>query len=115
MNMRARGRRSTALAGGLGVALVLAGCGASETDGGGSGGSAEASDLTIDCAPYEEFGDLEGETGLADATRSRADHDATARQAPVQRSVVRHARMLGADAVAAPARPIRRSSARACE
>ena len=31
MNLRARGRRSTALGGGLGVALVLAGCGASET------------------------------------------------------------------------------------
>ena len=61
MNMRARGRRSTALAGGLGVALVLAGCGASQTDSGG-GGTAEGSDLTIDCAPYEEFGDLEGET-----------------------------------------------------
>src|SRR5215218_6274360 len=60
MNMRARGRRSTALAGGLGVALVLAGCGASETSGGG-GGSTEASDLKIDCAPYEGFGDLEGE------------------------------------------------------
>ena len=61
MNMRARGRRSTALAGGLGVALVLTGCGASQTDSGG-GGTAEGSDLTIDCAPYEEFGDLKGET-----------------------------------------------------
>jgi alpha-glucoside transport system substrate-binding protein len=58
MIMRARGRRSSALAGGLGVALLLAGCGASETSGGGGGGGgAEASDLTIDCAPYEEFGD----------------------------------------------------------
>ena len=62
MNMRARGRRSTALAGSLGVALVLAGCGANETDGGGGGGSAGGSDQSIDCAPYEEFGDLEGET-----------------------------------------------------
>jgi alpha-glucoside transport system substrate-binding protein len=61
MTMRGRGRRSTALASGLGVALLLAGCGASET-GGGSDGSAEASDLKIDCAPYEEFGDLKGET-----------------------------------------------------
>jgi alpha-glucoside transport system substrate-binding protein len=61
MIMRARGRRSTALAGGLGVALLLAGCGASETNGGGEGDTA-ASDLTIDCAPYEEFGDLKGET-----------------------------------------------------
>src|SRR3712207_2815121 len=63
MTMRARGRRSTALAGGLGVALVLAGCGASETSGGGGeGGTTDASELSIDCAPYEEFGDLEGET-----------------------------------------------------
>jgi alpha-glucoside transport system substrate-binding protein len=62
MIMRARGRRSSALAGGLGVALLLAGCGASETSGGGGGGGTEASDLTIDCAPYEEFGDLKGET-----------------------------------------------------
>ena len=61
MIMRARGRRSTALAGGLGVALLLAGCGASETNGGGEGDTA-ASDLTIDCAPYKEFGDLKGET-----------------------------------------------------
>jgi alpha-glucoside transport system substrate-binding protein len=61
MTMRARGRRSTALAGGLGVALVLAGCGASQTSGGGEG-TANASDLEIDCAPYEEFGDLEGQT-----------------------------------------------------
>jgi hypothetical protein len=53
MNMRARGRRSTALAGGLGVVLLLAGCGASETSGGGGGGTTEASDLSIDCAPYE--------------------------------------------------------------
>src|SRR3712207_8355378 len=62
MTMSARGRRSTALASGLSVALLLAGCGADETSGGGGGGSAEASELTIDCAPYEEFGDLEGET-----------------------------------------------------
>jgi alpha-glucoside transport system substrate-binding protein len=61
MTMRGRGRRTTALASGVGVALLLAGCGASET-GGGGGGSAAGSDLKIDCAPYEEFGDLEGET-----------------------------------------------------
>jgi alpha-glucoside transport system substrate-binding protein len=60
MTMRGRGRRTTALASGVGVALLLAGCGASET-GGGGGGSAAGSDLKIDCAPYEEFGDLEGE------------------------------------------------------
>jgi len=63
MNKRARGRRSAALAGGLGLALVLAGCGASETSGGSGGGdSADAADQSIDCAPYEEFGDLKGET-----------------------------------------------------
>src|SRR3954454_19966474 len=61
MNKRARGRRSAALAGGLGLALVLAGCGASETSGGG-GDSADAADQSIDCAPYEEFGDLKGQT-----------------------------------------------------
>ena len=61
MTMRGRGRRTTALASGLGVALLLAGCGADETSGG-SGASAEGSDLKIDCAPYEEFGDLKGET-----------------------------------------------------
>src|SRR5688572_18752144 len=60
MNMRARGRRSTALAGGLGVALVLVGCGASETSGGGGGGTAEGSDRSNDCPPGEWFGDLEG-------------------------------------------------------
>jgi alpha-glucoside transport system substrate-binding protein len=62
MTMRARGRRSTALAGGLGVVLVLAGCGAGATSGGGGAGATNASDLELDCAPYEEFGDLEGET-----------------------------------------------------
>src|SRR3954465_4682447 len=61
MNKRARGRRSAALAGGLGLALVLAGCGASETSGG-SGDTADAADQSSDCAPHQEFGDLEGET-----------------------------------------------------
>jgi len=55
----ARGR--AALAGGLGVALLLAGCGADATSGG-SGDTADASDLKIDCAPYKEFGDLKGKT-----------------------------------------------------
>src|SRR4051812_50182615 len=40
MIMRARGRRSTTLVGSLGVALLLAGCGANETGGGRGGGSA---------------------------------------------------------------------------
>jgi alpha-glucoside transport system substrate-binding protein len=60
MTMRARGRRSAALAGGLGVVLVLAGCGADETSSGGSD-NAEGGDQSIDCSVYEEFGDLEGE------------------------------------------------------
>ncbi|MGY2004663.1 ABC transporter substrate-binding protein [Blastococcus sp. SYSU DS1024] len=61
MTKRARGRGAAALAGGLGLTLLLTGCGADETSGGG-GGSQAAADAEIDCAPYEEFGDLEGET-----------------------------------------------------
>jgi alpha-glucoside transport system substrate-binding protein len=61
MTKRARGRGAAALAGGLGLTLLLTGCGADEVDGGGGGGAA-AADAEIDCAPYEEFGDLEGET-----------------------------------------------------
>ncbi|MCW2741176.1 MAG: extracellular solute-binding protein family 1 [Blastococcus sp.] len=59
MIMRARGRGQLALAGSLGVALLLTGCGANETSG---GGNAQGSDEALDCAPYEEFGDLKGET-----------------------------------------------------
>ncbi|MFL6096172.1 MAG: hypothetical protein ACJ71Y_12045, partial [Blastococcus sp.] len=62
MTMRARGRRSAALAGGLSVALLVAGCGASHTGGSSGGGDTQASDLKIDCAPYKEFGDLKGKT-----------------------------------------------------
>jgi alpha-glucoside transport system substrate-binding protein len=62
MTMRARGRRSAALAGGLSVALLVAGCGASHTEGSSGGGDTQASDLKIDCAPYKEFGDLKGKT-----------------------------------------------------
>ncbi|MCF6510063.1 carbohydrate ABC transporter substrate-binding protein [Blastococcus sp. MG754426] len=62
MSKRARGRGAAALAGGLGLTLLLTGCGADEIDGGGNGGGAAAADTEIDCAPYEEFGDLEGET-----------------------------------------------------
>ncbi len=58
-------RRSMALAaGGAGLALVLAACGGGGDGGGGGGGGggdeggATAED--IDCAAYEEFGDLEG-------------------------------------------------------
>ncbi|MGY1847938.1 ABC transporter substrate-binding protein [Blastococcus sp. SYSU DS1021] len=63
MTKRARGRGAAALAGGVGLTLLLTGCGADETSGGGGGGGSQAAaDLEIDCAPYEEFGDLEGET-----------------------------------------------------
>ena len=51
-------RALAAVAGGASLALVLTACGGS---GGGdetSGSSGEAS--SIDCAPYEEFGDLDG-------------------------------------------------------
>lgn len=62
MSKRARGRGAAALAGGLGLTLLLTGCGADEIDGGGSDGGTAAAETEIDCAPYEEFGDLEGET-----------------------------------------------------
>jgi alpha-glucoside transport system substrate-binding protein len=60
MTMRASGR--TAVAGGLGLALVLTGCGGGDNGGGGGGGADAAAAEDFDCAPYEEFGDLEGET-----------------------------------------------------
>ncbi|MEL7978324.1 ABC transporter substrate-binding protein [Isoptericola sp. F-RaC21] len=58
-------RRALALAaGGAGLALVLAAC--SDPDGeGGAGdetGSADSSAASIDCAAYDEFGDLDGKT-----------------------------------------------------
>ncbi len=55
-------RRALALAaGGAGLALVLAAC--SDPDGeGGVGEETTASSAEIDCAAYEEFGDLEGKT-----------------------------------------------------
>ncbi|GAA4405851.1 ABC transporter substrate-binding protein [Fodinibacter luteus] len=51
-------RRIATLAGVLAVALTATACGGSD-DGGDTGDSAAAS---IDCAPYEAFGDLEGKT-----------------------------------------------------
>lgn len=59
---RIRRRGTTAIAGGLGLALALAACssggdsGDDSTDTGGDTGASSE----IDCAPYEEFGDLEG-------------------------------------------------------
>jgi alpha-glucoside transport system substrate-binding protein len=60
-------RRGTgaAIAGGLGLALALTACSGGGDSGGGStggGGEEEGAALEIDCAPYEEFGDLEGTT-----------------------------------------------------
>jgi alpha-glucoside transport system substrate-binding protein len=59
---RIRRRGTAAIAGGLGLALALAACSGGDSGddstGGGEGGDAAASE--IDCAPYEEFGDLEG-------------------------------------------------------
>jgi len=53
-------RRALALAaGGAGLALVLAAC--SDPDGGGGDAEESSADTAqIDCAPYEEFGDLDG-------------------------------------------------------
>lgn len=53
-------RRGAAVTGlGVGLALVLAACGADEVD---SGAGDDASTAETDCAQYEEFGDIEGES-----------------------------------------------------
>ena len=55
-------RRIAALTGVLAVALTATACGSSE-EGGGSGDTASSSGTsTIDCKPYEAFGDLKGKT-----------------------------------------------------
>lgn len=59
MAFSTRRRRSAAVAGGLGIALVLTACGGDSGDGG--DGDAEAGG-EVDCSAFEEFGDLEGET-----------------------------------------------------
>jgi alpha-glucoside transport system substrate-binding protein len=57
------GRRSAGVAAALGLSLVVAACGGGDTEepaespDAGGGGTATS---TIDCAPYEEFGDLQG-------------------------------------------------------
>jgi alpha-glucoside transport system substrate-binding protein len=55
-------RRAVALAAtGASLALILAACADTDDGGGGDGGGGgEATQATIDCAAYEEFGDLEG-------------------------------------------------------
>ena len=53
-------RRFAALTGVLAVALTATACGSGDDGGGDTGAAAPAS--TIDCAPYEAFGDLKGKT-----------------------------------------------------
>ena len=64
MRIRHNGRGAAAVSVGVGVTLLLTACGADEIEGAGgdaSGGvDAAAAELEIDCAVYEEFGDLEG-------------------------------------------------------
>ena len=58
MTFTAKRRRSAAVAGGLGLALALTACGASSDS---TGGGTDVSDADFDCAPYEQFGELDGE------------------------------------------------------
>jgi alpha-glucoside transport system substrate-binding protein len=53
-------RRIAALSGVLAVALTATACGSSEDDGGGDDAGGTTS--SIDCAPYEAFGDIKGKT-----------------------------------------------------
>ncbi|GIG25610.1 ABC transporter substrate-binding protein [Cellulomonas denverensis] len=55
-----RHRAGAVIAGGLGVALALAACSSGGDSDGGSTEAGGSTGLEIDCAPYEEFGDLEG-------------------------------------------------------
>ena len=61
---RIRRRRAGAVvAGGIGFALALTACGGSDSgDDSTEGGGGETAASSIDCAPYEEFGDLSGTT-----------------------------------------------------
>jgi len=54
-------RRIAALTGVLAVALTATACGSSD-DSSGSDSSASGGTSTIDCKPYEAFGDLKGKT-----------------------------------------------------
>jgi alpha-glucoside transport system substrate-binding protein len=59
----ARRRRGAFLAGTAGLALVLAACSDPDGDGGDAGEDTGApTESMVDCADYEEFGDLEGTT-----------------------------------------------------
>ena len=53
-----RRRGSIAVAGALGLTLLLAACGDDGDDEGSGGGGDEST--AVDCSAYEEFGDLEG-------------------------------------------------------
>jgi alpha-glucoside transport system substrate-binding protein len=63
MTNSARARRSATVAGGLGVVMLLAACGGGGEEAGDSAAVEDAAAAQdFDCTPYEEFGDLEGET-----------------------------------------------------
>ncbi|MGB7818904.1 MAG: ABC transporter substrate-binding protein [Ornithinibacter sp.] len=53
-------RRYAALTGVVAVALTVGACGSSDDDSGGDSGGDAAASSTIDCTPYEQFGDLSG-------------------------------------------------------
>ncbi|MBR7743452.1 carbohydrate ABC transporter substrate-binding protein [Phycicoccus sp. BSK3Z-2] len=53
-------RRMAAVGGALAVVLTAAACGSSDDGSGGGGGGEDVEASSIDCAPYEAFGDLEG-------------------------------------------------------
>lgn len=55
-------RRGLALAAGVASTALLLGACADTENGGGGGGEEEAEAFEIDCAAYDEFGDLEGKT-----------------------------------------------------
>ena len=57
MAVRTRRRGSVAVAGALGISLVLAGCGGSDDEGGADAGASD-----VDCSTYSQYGDLKGKT-----------------------------------------------------
>ena len=59
--MSSSARRRTAFAaGGLGVVLALSSCASDEQAGGGSGAGEEVAAAEIDCAQFEQFGEVDG-------------------------------------------------------
>ncbi|WP_242503992.1 ABC transporter substrate-binding protein [Promicromonospora panici] len=61
IRMASKRRAAALVATGASLALILSAC-ADTDDGGGGGGEETAGPYQIDCAPYEEFGDLDGTT-----------------------------------------------------